>query len=497
MFKNMKLGQKLIIAFLAVGVIPFAVVGLSSMNKASDALSESAFNQLEGVREIKKAQIEQFFAEREGDMGVLMDMVGTLRSEAIQKLEAQHDLKTAMLNNYFEKSFLDMEVFARSKDVEMLYDRLVDYHVSTNVQSDGDYDVTSPEYQKLWKEDGHNVTQFQIDTGYYDIFMICAAHGHVMYSAAKESDLGLNVRTSTLQGSGLHKVWKKTVETQKKSIVDFESYAPSNGEPASFVGVPIMKNGTIRGVMVVQLSTDHINKIMSERAGLGKTGETYLVGQDKLMRSDSFLDPVHHSVKGSFANPEKGKIDTEATRWALAGEDRVDVILDYNNNPVLSVAAPFKIMDITWAILAEIDIAEAYNPVDEAGKEFYAKYIEKYGYYDLFLINSNGFCFYTVVKEADYQTNFVNGKYASSNLGELTNDVLQSRKFGIADFAPYAPSNDEPAAFIAQPVIDTRDNEVEMVVALQLSQAAINKIMQQLQAWVKQEGPTWLAPINS
>ena len=57
----------------------------------------------------------------------------------------------------------------------------------------------------------------------------------------------------------------------------------------------------------------------------------------------------------------------------------------------------------------------------------------------------------------------VNGKYASSNLGELTRKVLQTKGYGMADFAPYAPSNGDPAAFIAQPVV--HDGEVEMVVA--------------------------------
>jgi hypothetical protein len=35
MFKNMKLGTKLLVAFLAVGVLPFAVIGVSSLFKAA------------------------------------------------------------------------------------------------------------------------------------------------------------------------------------------------------------------------------------------------------------------------------------------------------------------------------------------------------------------------------------------------------------------------------------------------------------------------------
>jgi methyl-accepting chemotaxis protein len=58
------------------------------------------------------------------------------------------------------------------------------------------------------------------------------------------------------------------------------------------------------------------------------------------MRSDSFLDPANHSVKASFADPAKGKVDTEAAREALSGKTGAKIIIDYNGNPVLSAFAP-------------------------------------------------------------------------------------------------------------------------------------------------------------
>jgi methyl-accepting chemotaxis protein len=471
-----RIGVKLLAAFLLIGILPLLISSYISSKNAENALTTASFNQLTGVREIKKSQIENFFKERKGDMHVLQETVNTLRHAAFLKLEAQHDLKSAMLADYFKKAILDMEMFARSADTQTLYKALTQYHVENNIGATDPYDVNSYTYKQIWKNSGKNITKFQQDTGYYDVFMICAKHGHVMYSATKEADIGTNLKAGPYKDSGLAKVWKKTVESQKTSIVDFSPYAPSNGDPASFVGVPIFIDGKMQGIMVVQLSIDHINMIMSNRAGLGKTGETYLVGPDKLMRSDSFLDPQYHTVKTSFANPDKGIVDTESVRWALAGEDKSDVILDYNNSPVLSVAAPFKVLDLTWAIVAEIDVAEAFSPVDEQGGEFYKKYVDAYGYYDLFLINPDGHCFYTAAKEADYLTNFKDGKYKDSNLGALFRRVLESKSYGVADFAPYAPSNGEPAAFIAQPIV--HEGEVEMVIALQLSLTAINDIMQ-------------------
>ncbi len=102
---------------------------------------------------------------------------------------------------------------------------------------------------------------------------------------------------------------------------------------------------------------------MQQRAGMGETGETYLIGSDKLMRSDSFLDPKNHSVKASFANPKTGMVDTEGANAALAGKAESKIIIDYNGNPVLSSYTPINIGNLTWALLAEIDEAEAMAPV--------------------------------------------------------------------------------------------------------------------------------------
>ena len=318
----MKLSTKLIAAFLIVGIVPACVIGLLALNKASNALEEEGFAKLTAMRDVKKTQIETYFDEAVGGM----------------------------------------EMFARSKDAKDLYARLVEYHNKMHTKPDGAYDVSTAEYQDAWAEYGKNIEAYQKDTGFYDVFMICAKHGHVMYSACKESDIGQNLRHGSLRNSGLAKVYEKILSSNGNAVVDFEPYAPSGGEPAAFAGAPIRNDdGSIRGVMVVQLSVARINEIMQQRAGMGETGETYLVGSDKLMRSDSFLDPTGHSVKASFAgNVASNGVDTHAVSSALEGESGSEIIMDYNGNPVLSAYTPVHIDDTTWALIAEIDEAEAF-----------------------------------------------------------------------------------------------------------------------------------------
>ncbi len=325
MFKKMKLGTKLLVAFLAVGVLPAAVIGITALIKSQNALTDIAYEKLEAVGEIKHDQI----------------------------------------SDYFESAFREMAVFSRSRDVALLFDSLVQYHKDMNVTATGNYDVATADYNAIWEHDGASVTNFWKDGGhYYDIFLICAKHGHVMYTSAREKDLGENLSHGRYKDTGLARLWKKVVRTGERAFIDFAPYAPTNNEPAAFAGYPVKNaDGKLRGVIAFQISIEAINQIMQTRHGMGDTGETYLVGADKLMRSDSFLDPTYHSVKTSFSDPAKGSIDTEAVAAALSGQKGEKITIDYNGNSVLSYFQPLKIEDVTWAMVAEIDAAEAFATV--------------------------------------------------------------------------------------------------------------------------------------
>ncbi len=476
MLKNLKINTKLIAIFLLVGLIPLGTVGIISLTKSSAALEEGAFNQLTALRDVKKGQIEGYFQERQGDMGVLTQTVGTLRREAVKKLEAVNSIKTAQITTYFQER-MDLMVDVQSN--LRFTGGVVEF---TKAFSRGG--LNDPMYKALHDVRHPGLKSFNDFFGFYDVFLM-DMDGNVIYTASGESDWGENLLSGRLSQSGLADAFKTGMK--EVSITDFAYYEPSGG-PAAFLSTPLRNsNGVLTGVAAVQISLEQINSIMGERTGMGLTGESYLVGPDHLMRSDSYLDPEGHSVVASFAN--NATVETEATTKALAGSTGADVIIDYNNSPVLSAYAPVKVGSMTWACLSEIDIAEAFSPRDESGTAFFQKYQEMYGYYDLFLINPDGYCFYSVTEEADYQTNLVNGTYASSNLGRLTRDVIKSREFGFADFAPYAPSNGEPAAFVAEPFVHA--GKVELVVALQLPLSAINDVMRE-RSGMGETGETYL-----
>ena len=63
MFRNLKLGRKLIIAFLMVGVLPFIIVGMASLQQASSALKKQSFIELRMTQASKKKELDNYFGQ--------------------------------------------------------------------------------------------------------------------------------------------------------------------------------------------------------------------------------------------------------------------------------------------------------------------------------------------------------------------------------------------------------------------------------------------------
>ena len=471
MFKNMKLGIKLLIAFLLVGIIPFAVAAVISMTQSSRALSEKAFNQLEAVREIKKAQIERFFSERRGDMGVLMETVGSYYQSAFDKLASIQSNKKTALELLTRQWFVDI----RSQQNRSICTKGMEQY-ETYLK----LGTKSPEYLRY---EGI-IKEFISTTGYYDFFVINQS-GHCVYSHAKEADYDTNLLTGRYNTSGLGRAVKKAMSGQVV-LEDFSSYAPSNGQQAAFLAAPIILQKRQIGVVAMQVNMTDLLEIVSDRSGMGETGESYLVG--KVGDKTSFRSNMTTMGNGQYVIGHE--IHTDYIDMALNGEKGRGVFTDSSGNLTMVSFTPLNIAGVYWALVSKIDLREVMAPKTKGEeKDYFSKYVDQYGYFDLFLIHPQGNVFYTVSREADFGTNMVDGKYADSGLGKLVRIVLQTKRFGMADFAPYAPSNGEPAAFIAQPFME--DKDVKMIIGLQLSLDAINAIMTQREG-MGETGETYL-----
>jgi methyl-accepting chemotaxis protein len=193
---------------------------------------------------------------------------------------------------------------------------------------------------------------FVTERGYYDFFLIGPA-GDVLYSVEKEPDFATNLVTGPWRDTLLAQVFRQAKRSPRGRIAlsDLHDYEPSKGAPAMFIGTALYNVADeFLGVIAFQLPTDRILGIMNYTAGMGRTGETYLVGSDKLMRSDSRFSEESTILKQT--------VDTATVERALAGEQGEALVTDYRGVEVLSAYLPITVGDSRWAVMAEIDREE-------------------------------------------------------------------------------------------------------------------------------------------
>ncbi|MDM8558912.1 GAF domain-containing protein [Candidatus Parabeggiatoa sp. HSG14] len=122
----------------------------------------------------------------------------------------------------------------------------------------------------------------------------------------------------------------------------------------------------------------------------------------------------------------------------------------------------------------------------------FKKYLETYGYYDIFLVEPyNGNILYTVMKENDFCTSLIHGLYADTPISKIFKETVKATDPDftvLKDFAHYTASNNA-ASFIATPIFD--HSQLVGVLIFQLSINQIDKIMQQ-QAGLGKTGETVL-----
>jgi methyl-accepting chemotaxis protein len=192
--------------------------------------------------------------------------------------------------------------------------------------------------------------------GYYDIFLISPS-GDVVYSYAKEDDFGSNLLQGTYSNTSLADVFKQAIKNVSDDVVisDYKRYKASNNAPAMFCAHAVIKDGKVVGVLALQVPTELINNTMKFSAGMGLTGETYVVGQDLLMRSQSRFSKSETVLKT--------EVNTKTVKLALQGKVGQMITQDYRGITVFSAYSPVNFNTNTWAILAEKDVAEVTDPI--------------------------------------------------------------------------------------------------------------------------------------
>jgi len=393
------LGNRLLLALLAVSLIPLAILAVATYRSAAAALTDEAFAKLETVRTITAKSVERYFQTLHDELRVLAEDRMTIA--ACQEL--QKSFATVVSDNA-----VDAKELARvRREVEAHYvgefaaefrkragedlnarplvDALDDnglylqyLYIRRNENPLGAKQVLdaaddASEYSKVHAVYHPLFRSLREKYGLADVFLIDANTGHILYTVLKEPDFGGSLRSGLLVGTSLGDAYLRAAGSGRRDAIaygDFSRYLPSCNEPASFMAAPVYDGRQLVGVVAFQVPIDKTDDIIGETTGMGKTGETYAVAADRMFRSNSrFMHEL--GVSSTIINP-KVKADTAPVRSALdEGRSGTALGTDFRGREVLSSWSPVTIHrddasergSVRWALVSEVDRDEVLAPI--------------------------------------------------------------------------------------------------------------------------------------
>jgi signal transduction histidine kinase len=233
--------------------------------------------------------------------------------------------RETLLENYFSDRLREIEYCASSPEVKRLTVNLVSHDFNGSNLTDS---IGLPLYASV----------------YYSGLMILDKSGKLLYNNNQDH----KSTESRIVFDGRHLI----NNSPKAFVVDHPSSEPTDTNYLFTAGAIIIK-GEIIAYIALQLRPELIYDFMLDANpsnGLGYSGETYLVGDDYLMRSPSRF--IHGSVM-------KTRVMTLPVTRALKNETGIAQVLDYRGIEVLSSYGQVNIAGLNWALIAEIDYKEA------------------------------------------------------------------------------------------------------------------------------------------
>ncbi len=406
MLSRVSIQSKLLLMLLVTSILSAAVVGAIGYQSGRSSLRASVFDRLTEIRSSQSRQLESKFADLEDSL--IIYTRGATSTEAIAAFTSGFDqLNDSAINpgqwqsivDYYSKNFEKAEAEQTGNQVDV--DALLP---SSNAQKYLQAYYTAPfnDWDKaLQFDDARDGSAWSAANARFNDFfreivrrfefedaLLLDTRGNVVYSAYKGVDLGTNILTGPYREGELRDAYQKAMASNAVDYVgvtDFGDYQPAD-EPTAWMMSPVGPQGRVKGVLALQFPISKINRLMTadqqwEQAGMGATGETFLVGPDGLMRSDSRLflqDPekFKRDVIEAGTPPDVAEeslrqhgttlvqpVESEATRLAQRGQTGTAIGDDYLGHETLQAYAPLDMRGLNWSIIAKIDTSEAFAPV--------------------------------------------------------------------------------------------------------------------------------------
>ncbi|MFT6101742.1 MAG: methyl-accepting chemotaxis protein [Granulosicoccus sp.] len=408
----MSIRFKLIILVSLCSLVPLlAVSGLSgwkSSQLSSAALNKKAEDQLTMLRELKKEQLTNYFDTLISQTKAMSQNTATIDAlDAFAQMFSQYkkgkdisDEAKNELTAFYENDFRN-ELKARNGDdgfsaaslisglpdttlkIQHAYVAHKDHPIGQKQNVDWVKDRTN--YSRMHKEAHPGLREFVANTGVSDLFLIDRIDKNVVYSTKKNIDFGTSLVDGVFARTALAEAGLAALEMQEGEyyISDMKPYIPMFNEPVMFIATPMFSWDENIGSLVIQITTEDLESIMTSNQrwseiGLGVTGETYLVGQDKRLRTnlreaianpDTYFSTLVSDDKQTEADLVKQRknginyyvVDTPSVEAALNGELGFVDSINSRGKRVLSAYTTLDLGKHRWALVSEIEAEEVFS----------------------------------------------------------------------------------------------------------------------------------------
>jgi signal transduction histidine kinase len=296
--------------FLGIALVPLAIVTVLLSATSQESLRAAVGAHLRAVAEAKANQIETYASERRRSVTALARLRGTV--EGLDALIA---------------------VYRR-------------------------HGIASPEYVAVDRHFREYLASYVRESGYQDLFLV-GANGDLVFALKRGVLLGFNYSTGPQKGTELAKAVDRARTRMETEISDFQ-VDPLLGEPSAYVAAPVLKDGVVTGIVVVQINNGEVYDIVNDYTGLGQTGETLvgsLVGNRVV-----FVTPVRHDPGAAFQRTlPLGSPAARPLQSAVQGIKGHGVAVDYRGRETL--ATWNYLPSLRWGMVVKIDTSEAFAPV--------------------------------------------------------------------------------------------------------------------------------------
>uniref|UniRef100_UPI0040569E2C methyl-accepting chemotaxis protein n=1 Tax=Candidatus Electronema sp. TaxID=2698783 RepID=UPI0040569E2C len=442
--------SKLLVWLLLISLVPLAVIAFFSYRYSASALQQQSFENLETTLAFEKQALQAYFSEQEKTLSNLADTMNLFQQEAFVKLTAIRELQKRQVTDYFQMRFQDVQTFSISPQQSVFLKVARDRAAASELAG------SMADLMKLWlvQRDFHSLT-------------FLSTSGQVLYSTDSDIAVGASAQEGSAEAAALQK------GQQEVAFIDYSHSSFFAEQSVSYFAAPLVNEDRLEGVFLFRLRNDALDGIMKNTSGLGKNGESYMIGSDGMFRSNSVYFEESTVANAAYI------VDTESVVYALAGESGEETTINYRGDYVLSSYTSVDVYGTKWVLFVEVDQGETMAPSHEEEGELVdhlKELAEKYGFPDIYLLNTDGYVFYSVKAGKDHFTNMLNGPYAKSGFAGTVRGVLEKKAVKMSDYSFYEPIDNKAAAFMAAPIMNKK-GEVGMIAAIQMPIDKINAVL--------------------